>query len=70
MTNHNTTNPTDATPEVIERIKKILASHNISMSVNGCGCCGSPWVSFKYKNEVLLRDADWVCFQMEEPSDG
>lgn len=40
----------------IERMKKILESHGIEMSVGGCGCCGSPWVTFMYKGEVIIDD--------------
>lgn len=29
-----------------ERVEEILNKHNIKISIGGCGCCGSPWVSF------------------------
>ena len=37
----------------IERMKDILRSHDIDMSVGGCGCCGSPWVEFKYRGQYI-----------------
>ena len=46
----------------LERIIKILKSHGIEMSVGGCGCCRSPWVSFAYNSEVILNDENVVCF--------
>ena len=58
--------------EVIECIKEILETHGIRMAIGGCGCCGSPWVSFWYKGEQLLDSEDYTTFDMgrgksEEP---
>jgi len=44
--------------EKIECIKEILLNHDIKLNVGGCGCCGSPWVSFEYKGITLLDDED------------
>lgn len=61
----------------IDRIKAILEQHGIRMSVSGCGCCGSPTVSFEYNGEKILDEADDASFttfpcadcggQIEEP---
>ena len=38
-----------------EKVKEILKQHNIKMSIGGCGCCGSPWVSFE-KDGIKILD--------------
>lgn len=47
------------------RMISILKEHQISMSVGGCGCCGSPDVTFSYKGEEIL-DADCCNFSTDE----
>ena len=47
--------------EKIEQVKKILKENEIEMSVDGCGCCGSPWVKFVSKGEEII-DEDEVKF--------
>ena len=42
--------------KAIERVNKILKSHDIELVVYGCGCCQSPNVTFKYEGEVILDD--------------
>ena len=49
----------------IDRIVKILRDNGIHMSVNACGCCESPWVSFKYRGEVIVQDEDMFSFTTE-----
>ncbi len=44
--------------EKIEKMKEILKSHDIEMSVDGCGCCGSPWVSFVFKGEEIIDEEE------------
>lgn len=44
--------------KLAERVKEILKSHDIEMTVQGCGCCDSPEVSFKYKGEVIVSNAE------------
>jgi hypothetical protein len=39
--------------------------HGIEMKVGGCGCCGSPWITFKYKGETIIDDDDYG-FDTEE----
>ncbi len=43
-----------ATQTPTERMIAILESHGIEMEVAGCGCCGSPEVTFKYRSESIL----------------
>lgn len=36
-------------------MENILAENQIQMSVGGCGCCNSPWVSFSYKGHLIFE---------------
>ncbi len=56
---------TRANKENIQRVKDILNEHGITLQVDGCGCCGSPSVYFKYKDEVIINDSN-VYIDMEE----
>jgi hypothetical protein len=49
-----------------ERMIDILKSHGIEMVVGGCGCCASPWVTFKYKGETIVEDDCNAGFDTEE----
>lgn len=44
---------------------EILKIHGIEMKVGGCGCCGSPWVEFKYNGETIFDD-DEAAFDTDE----
>ncbi len=44
------------------RMIEILKRNDIEMKVEGCGCCGSPWVTFKYKGEIVLLDVEELNF--------
>ena len=46
--------PHPATQTPTERMIAILESHGIEMEVVGCGCCGSPEVTFAYRGESIL----------------
>lgn len=54
----------DTVQEDMEKMKQILKSHKIKMSVGSCGCCNSPWIHFEYEGEVVF-DADGYCFDTE-----
>lgn len=42
-----------------KKIADIFKRHEIEMNIEGCGCCGSPSVRFKYKGEELYcEDTD------------
>jgi len=49
-----------------EKIKEILKQHNIKMSIGGCGCCGSPWVSFEKDGVKIVDDVDYFTIDMFE----
>lgn len=50
----------------IEKMKKILVEHGIEMKVEGCGCCGSPWVTFTYKGKKIVDEVDDCVFDTQE----
>ena len=35
-----------------------LRKRGIQISVNGCGCCGSPWVQVKIDGVLVVEDDD------------
>ncbi len=47
--------------EKCDRVEAILSSIGAELIINGCGCCGSPIVSFKHNGEVILDDESDVC---------
>jgi hypothetical protein len=49
-----------------EKVKEILKQHNIKMSIGGCGCCGSPWVSFEKDGVKIVDDVDDFGIDMFE----
>ena len=52
--------------EKLELVKNILKDNHIEMSVGGCGCCQSPWVSFTYKGEEILDEEDNCSFDTKD----
>jgi hypothetical protein len=42
----------------IDKMIQVLKSHDIEMSVLGCGCCDTPWVGFRYKGEIIINKGD------------
>lgn len=52
--------------EEIKIIREILKKNEIEMSVEGCGCCGSPIVFFKYKNKVIVDYVEAFEFSTDE----
>ena len=45
-----------------EKMKEILESLGIELEILGCGCCGSPNVTFKYKGETIVNDESHFNF--------
>ena len=43
----------------VRKAEAILRSYGIEMKVGACGCCRSPWITFKHKGEVILDDAEF-----------
>ena len=48
----------------IDEVKRILSERGIEMNVQGCGCCGSPAVSFKCDGKLLVSRVDEFSFEM------
>ena len=46
--------------EKIETLKRILREVGIEMQVNGCGCCGSPYVHFEFNGDEVISDDDVI----------
>jgi Fe-S oxidoreductase len=53
-----TTQDTKTIEEEKEKIVEILKNHGIKIDIGGCGCCGSPWVTFEYKGEIIIKNKD------------
>jgi hypothetical protein len=51
----------------IDEVKRILSERGIEMNVGGCGCCGSPEVSFKCDGKLLVSRVDNFSFEMFKP---
>lgn len=49
------------------RVIEILKSHGIEMEIGGCGCCGSPWVTFSYRGEVIASHDEFRFDMKSEP---
>jgi len=49
-----------------EKVKEILKQHNIKISIGGCGCCGSPWVSFEKDGVKIVDNIDYFKIDMFE----
>jgi hypothetical protein len=39
-----------------KKMIEILKENGIEIEIGGCGCCGSPWVTFKYNGEIIIDD--------------
>lgn len=37
-------------------LKELLDSIDVELSIWGCGCCGSPAVTFKHKGKTIIDD--------------
>ena len=44
----------DESEKNIREAEKILKRLGIEMKIGACGCCDSPWVTFKYKGKTIL----------------
>ena len=38
----------------LEEVKKQLLARGIRMSVDGCGCCSSPWLAVEIDGEMIV----------------
>jgi threonine dehydrogenase-like Zn-dependent dehydrogenase len=52
--------------EKLKQIESILEKHNIKIKIQGCGCCGSPAVSFEYDGVLIIGDEDEFRIDMFE----
>lgn len=50
--------------ELVSKVTGILESCGIRMTVGGCGCCGSPWVSFEKDGEMIVSEQNDFDFDM------
>ena len=41
-----------------KRLSSLLDDLGIELKIDGCGCCGSPRVSFSYMGEVVVSDME------------
>lgn len=46
------------TEHQIENAKRILSNAGFKLTVDGCGCCDSPWVRLTYNDEEVIYDND------------
>jgi uncharacterized Zn finger protein (UPF0148 family) len=53
----------------IEEAKKLLKNNGFTMSIEGCGCCGSPWVTLHHNGKIIIDDEE-VIFNMFEDVKG
>lgn len=40
----------------IAKAKELLAQHGFKLSVEACGCCGSPWVRLEYQGQPIIDE--------------
>jgi hypothetical protein len=40
----------------VKKMKKILTSFGIQLTVSACGCCDSPYIRFEYEDFVYEED--------------
>jgi len=45
-----------------KEIREILDKYNIGLCISGCGCCGSPVVSFSYDGRQIVLQEDEFNF--------
>lgn len=51
----------------IQEVEGILRSLGIEMKVGACGCCDSPWVTFKYKGRLILDNVTRCNLDTKNP---
>lgn len=50
----------------LEKVKEILASHDIRMNFESCGCCEGPVLTFEYKGKIIVEGAELANIVMIE----
>lgn len=40
----------------LARMEEILRSLGVEMKVGGCGCCGSPWIEFRFNGQEFKSE--------------
>lgn len=47
-----------------EEIEKLLEEKGIKISIGGCGCCGSPWVTLEIDEKMIVDNEEDFAIDM------